>query len=192
MRWAIIIVAHALELFNGMIHEINEYELIKNGMVIFHEMEGSVGRSVTKLFKVYFLISYTAEIMSSKFYVEQGGHITLMEYTAFLGCVASTVLIHYSKISLGHYATHSIGTYNLHQIIRSGPYRWMRDPWYSGKVFFAFFILILLHVDPSMILLILSADYHLYSSLVKLEKTVMEQKFGDVYARYRFNTWSLF
>jgi protein-S-isoprenylcysteine O-methyltransferase Ste14 len=76
-----------------------------------------------------------------------------------------------------------------HQLVRSGPYRFIRHPIYTAMLgMFAGTTLVSGQVHSLIALLLLTGAYW---RKIRLEETALRETFGDTYLAYRRKTWAL-
>jgi len=76
-----------------------------------------------------------------------------------------------------------------HELVRSGPYRWLRHPIYTGVIFMVLGIAIAsaqIHA-----LLALAILFVAYIRKTGLEEDILEKQFGAAYDDYRKHSWRL-
>ena len=109
----------------------------------------------------------------------EGAHLTLAFY--MLGCWAIIAL--WSLKSLGR----KIGL----SIMKSGPYKYVRNPLYTAEIFFGWLAVLFAFntwlAIPAMIITFYLAHY-----LIQYEEKLMDQQFGDEWRLYRATTPSFF
>jgi protein-S-isoprenylcysteine O-methyltransferase Ste14 len=95
----------------------------------------------------------------------------------------------WARVYLGRNWSGAIAIKVEHQLIRSGPYRWLRHPIYTG--------LLLMYVGPAMI----TGEWHsligvglagfAYWRKIRLEESALDAAFGAEYEEYRQDSWAL-
>ena len=104
--------------------------------------------------------------------------------------VASGLLFSvWARVLLGGNWSASVTLKHGHQIVRAGPYRWIRHPIYSGLLT-AILGSALARGEWRGALAFLIAAAALWRKL-RLEERWLEESFGGVYADYRASTWAL-
>jgi protein-S-isoprenylcysteine O-methyltransferase len=85
--------------------------------------------------------------------------------------------------TLGRFFTWHITVYEDHQVIRSGPFRFVRHPAYSGALFLFVATLVFLHawVGAALSLVL---QLFAYWRRIRHEEAMMIQKMGDRYVAY--------
>lgn len=95
----------------------------------------------------------------------------------------------WGKRHLGRFWSGAIATRADHQLVRSGPYRWLRHPLYTGMIG--------MFVGTAMV----SGEWHAlvglvigvfaYCRKIRLEERHLGGVFGEEYERYRRESWAL-
>jgi protein-S-isoprenylcysteine O-methyltransferase Ste14 len=108
--------------------------------------------------------------------------------------VAGTVLMllgvafrWYSIHTLGRFFTRDVAIRENHVIIRSGPYRYLRHPSYSG------YLLAMLGIGLALnnwgaLLAMLSINVAVYAHRINIEEAVLLENFGEAYRLYQRET----
>jgi len=95
----------------------------------------------------------------------------------------------WARRHLGRHWSGAISIKVEHQLVRSGPYRWLRHPIYTG--------LLAMYIGPALVtgeILALSGvamTIFAYWRKIRLEEAALDTAFGDDYDAYRRETWSL-
>ena len=103
---------------------------------------------------------------------------------ALIGILAGLALRVWAVLTLGRYFTWFITVHDDHQVIRSGPFRFIRHPAYCGAWILFIFTVVFIHAwfaAAFSLLLQLSA----YVRRIRYEEDMMVDKFGDRYEAYR-------
>jgi len=104
--------------------------------------------------------------------------------SALIGIVVGLALRVWAVLTLGRYFTWFITVHDDHQVIRSGPFRFIRHPAYCGAWILFISTVLLIHAWFAAVfslLLQLSA----YVRRIRYEEEMMIDKFGDSYETYR-------
>jgi protein-S-isoprenylcysteine O-methyltransferase Ste14 len=102
---------------------------------------------------------------------------------------AGTVLAVWARVHLGRNWSGEIAIKVEHQLIRSGPYRFLRHPIYTG--------LLAMYVGPAIVtgewlaLIGVVMAGLAYWRKIRLEEAALEVAFGSEYDAYRRATWAL-
>jgi protein-S-isoprenylcysteine O-methyltransferase Ste14 len=114
-----------------------------------------------------------------------------LQYLGLGLVVCGIALREWAVLSLGRFFTLKVTVASDHTFVRSGPYRWLRHPAYSGS------ILTLVGVSLSLgswvggiLVLILSLAGFLYR--VGIEEKALLEALGDEYRDYMQHTWRFF
>ena len=102
---------------------------------------------------------------------------------ALVVMVAGLSLRIWAVHTLGRFFTWFITVYEDHQVIRSGPFRFVRHPAYSGALFLFVATLIFLHawVGAALSLVL---QLFAYLRRIRYEEAMMIQRMGDRYVAY--------
>jgi protein-S-isoprenylcysteine O-methyltransferase Ste14 len=120
---------------------------------------------------------------------EQLGWITFL--AGWLCAISSFALRRQAIAALGKFWSLHVEIRDRHELIRTGPFRWVRHPTYlsmilellaAGLILKAFFTLVAVSVlfIPALLL------------RLRIEETALVDKFGDAYREYRRRTPALF
>jgi protein-S-isoprenylcysteine O-methyltransferase len=96
----------------------------------------------------------------------------------------------WSVITLGRFFTWFITVYEDHQVIRTGPFRFIRHPSYGGALILFVATLLFLHAWLGAAL---SLGFQLFAYLrrIRYEEAMMLERLGDKYAAYMRETGAL-
>jgi protein-S-isoprenylcysteine O-methyltransferase len=92
--------------------------------------------------------------------------------------------------TLGRFFTSTVRVVDGQRIVRSGPYRWLRHPSYTGALLAAFGTAVALESRIG-VLLVLGICIPAYLYRIAIEERTLIVGLGPVYAEYRKRTWSL-
>jgi len=95
----------------------------------------------------------------------------------------------WARVHLGRNWSSTITIKVEHQLIRTGPYRLLRHPIYTGVL--AMGIGTLLVTGERLALIGMAAAAYAYWRKIRLEEAVLNTAFGPDYAAYRRATWAL-
>lgn len=89
----------------------------------------------------------------------------------------------WAVLTLGRYFTWHIDVYDDHQVIRTGPFRWIRHPAYCGAFFLFVATLVFLHAWVGALL---SATFQLWAYVrrIRHEESLMVERMGEPYVAY--------
>lgn len=108
-----------------------------------------------------------------------------------LALFAAGLYLRYAAIAqLGHLFTTHIAVQQQHSLIKTGPYRWLRHPAYSGLLL-ALAAAGLAMGDSGAILALMLLPFAAFSVRIKLEETMLKQAFGEGYTAYCQQTWRM-
>lgn len=116
--------------------------------------------------------------------------IAIPAATAWAGIVIfffGVILRAYSVWILKKYFTVSVEIKTDHNIIRRGPYRYLRHPSYSGSVLSLFGMQMGIRNPVGLIVTLIIAVFA-YSYRIRVEEAVMEENFGAEYEDYKKKT----
>lgn len=111
----------------------------------------------------------------------QWGWFTTIALVAVLAGLGLRV---WAVLTLGRYFTWFITVYDDHQVIRSGPFRFIRHPAYFGALIMLVSTLLFLHawVGAGLSLVF---QLFAYVRRIRYEEAMMVERLGDGYANYR-------
>lgn len=94
-----------------------------------------------------------------------------------------------SAKTLGKYQSLQIEIRNTHRLIKEGPYKYMRHPWYLSIILEVLSITLTLNVYYSFLYVVL---VHIPIVLVRVhfEEKAMIEIFGDEYIKYKKELWA--
>lgn len=111
----------------------------------------------------------------------------------FVGVILAALgfaLRYWSMRTLGRFYTNPVTIRNDHELVRSGPYRWIRHPVYTGGLLVLMaFPLILGSVLSLALTLLLCLS--VYIERIGIEEAALTARFGDAYAEYSERTYRL-
>lgn len=103
---------------------------------------------------------------------------------ALVGIVAGLGLRVWAVLTLGRFFTWFITVYDDHQVIRSGPFRFIRHPAYGGALILFVATLVFLH---AWVAAGLSLVFQLFAYVrrIRYEEAMMIERLGESYVAYR-------
>ncbi len=93
--------------------------------------------------------------------------------------------------TLGRFFTMPITIAPDHQIVRTGPYRWLRHPAYTGGFLTVLGLPVILGSWPALVVT-LCACTSVYVYRIRIEEAALLRRFGDAYREYSASTNRLF
>jgi protein-S-isoprenylcysteine O-methyltransferase len=93
-------------------------------------------------------------------------------------------------VTLGRFFRTTVVVQDRHQLIRSGPYRLLRHPAYSGSILTMIGLGLALDNWVSLAAMLLGAALA-YLWRIRAEEAALGARFGDAYAEYRRGTWAV-
>ena len=143
----------------------------------------------------YFIITITVTLAISLSIVLRLHHLGTLtgvfQWLGLLTMLAGATFRQWALIHLGRFFSRTVQIERGHQIIKTGPYQWIRHPAYTG--------MILTYLGISMALgtwlgtlttFVLVTAGLLYR--IRIEENVLLQSLGEEYSQYRAQTWQLF
>jgi protein-S-isoprenylcysteine O-methyltransferase Ste14 len=103
--------------------------------------------------------------------------------------VAGLVLAVWARIKLAGNWSGTVTLKKGHEIVRTGPYRWIRHPIYSGLLIGFLGSAIALGELRGLIAVLLAAVA--FWRRIRLEERRLGEHFGEAYAEYRRTSWAL-
>ena len=92
---------------------------------------------------------------------------------------------------LGYYFTFGLGIRKDHKLIKTGPYKYLVHPSYTGQIMVLLFGLIFLRINPMLYLFITAIIINILLKRVKIEENMMLKEFGEEYKEYIKNRYRL-
>jgi protein-S-isoprenylcysteine O-methyltransferase Ste14 len=120
-----------------------------------------------------------------------GGY--LPEWTVAIGIVVMALGLAirvWALTTLGKFFTMPITIRADHELVRDGPYRWIRHPAYTGGFLTALGLPIILGT-PAGTLVTLVACMTAYVYRIRIEEAVLLSRFGETYRSYSSSTWRM-
>lgn len=103
---------------------------------------------------------------------------------ALVAMVAGLGLRIWAVITLGRFFTWFITVYDDHQVIRSGPFRYVRHPAYCGALILFVATMVFLHAWVGAALS-LAFQLFAYVRRIRYEETMMVERLGENYKAYK-------
>ena len=118
------------------------------------------------------------------------GHTPVARYSGILVIIAGMALRIWSMAILGRFFTYNVSVHDNHQLIRSGPYRILRHPSYTGLIlsFFGYGIALNNWISLATVFIPI---FLAFSRRISVQETVLADHFGDAYLEYKRHTWRL-
>jgi protein-S-isoprenylcysteine O-methyltransferase Ste14 len=121
---------------------------------------------------------------------ERWASATQNVYVVGLALVAAGLLFTvWARIALGGNWSGTVTLKQDHEIIRSGPYRWIRHPIYTGLLLACLGSAIALGEWRGLLALWIAAAA--FWRKLRIEEQWLDELFGSAYADYRQSTWAL-
>ncbi len=120
-----------------------------------------------------------------------GGY--LPEWSVAIGVIIMTTGLGvrvWALRTLGKFFTMPITLRPDHELVRAGPYRWIRHPAYTGGLLTAIGLPIILGTWAGFVVTLL-ACVAAYVYRIRIEETVLLSRFGESYRRYASETWRM-
>lgn len=143
--------------------------------------DGMVGNFFLRLILMVTIYSYYVFTM-----IVNHGEDSITVYDSILigTTIAGFVLRMWCYWSLGNHFTFILGTRQNHQLIKTGPYRYLIHPSYTGQLMSMLGSLVFLGSSwLAMISLIYS--HFVVQKRIRVEEEMMEKQFGDQYRDYK-------
>jgi protein-S-isoprenylcysteine O-methyltransferase Ste14 len=115
------------------------------------------------------------------------------EWTVLVGVPIMTVGLAvriWALTTLGKFFTMPITLRADHELVRNGPYRWVRHPAYTGGFLTAIGLPIILGTPAGTVVTVL-ACLTAYVYRIRIEEAVLLSRFGDTYREYSTQTWRM-
>jgi protein-S-isoprenylcysteine O-methyltransferase Ste14 len=91
---------------------------------------------------------------------------------------------------LGQFFTTHVTIHNEHELIKTGPYRWLRHPAYTGLLL-ALAAAGLAMGDAVALLVLIIPAFFAFRFRIAIEEKMLQEKFGDAYLDYSKTTWKV-
>lgn len=125
------------------------------------------------------------------FFLPVGGYLPLWSIVPGVALVASGLSIRFWALeTLGRFFTMPITIRDDHELVRGGPYRWLRHPAYTGGFLTALGVPLVLGT-PLGFLVTLLACAAVYVHRIRIEESALLSRFGESYVAYSRTTWRL-
>jgi protein-S-isoprenylcysteine O-methyltransferase Ste14 len=99
--------------------------------------------------------------------------------------IIATVLRIWSYISLGPFFTFNLGIRENHKLIKSGPYKYLIHPSYTGQLVTLYSAVIFFKINIIiLVILFLYSIYELHRR-ISIEEIMMEREFKEEYIQYK-------
>jgi protein-S-isoprenylcysteine O-methyltransferase len=118
------------------------------------------------------------------YWPEWTGAIGVLVMTAGLGIRV------WALTTLGRFFTMPITLRSDHELVRAGPYQWIRHPAYTGGLLTAIGLPVILGT-PFGFVVTLAACLAAYVHRIRIEEAVLLSRFGATYREYSAETWRL-
>ncbi len=104
---------------------------------------------------------------------------------------AAGLYLRYQAVSrLGRFFTTHVAIHTEHQLIKDGPYRWLRHPAYTGLLV-ALCGAGLAMGDFIGWLMLIGPIFWAFKARIEIEERMLHDQFGDVYRDFSKTTWKL-
>jgi protein-S-isoprenylcysteine O-methyltransferase len=152
----------------------------------------SADRSSLALFWGTILLAISAGVWLARsqsrwsFELSTSGHLAaLVMFAVGLG------IRWWAILTLGRYFTVDVAIHAEHQLVRTGPYRFVRHPSYTGLVLL-FLALAVTFRNWASLIVILAPILAALLYRIRVEEAALSAAFGPAYAEYRRSTKALF
>jgi protein-S-isoprenylcysteine O-methyltransferase len=169
--WILVAIAFATSLFQPAYKPLD-------GSAPQHDR----GTAAQIVWSVY-LTQFAGIIEALFFRFPESFHWDIVTTIALVAILAGLGLRVWSVITLGRFFTWFITVYEDHQVIRSGPFRFIRHPAYGGALVLFVATLVFLHAWVGAAL---SLVFQLFAYLrrIRYEEAMMVERLGEKYAAY--------
>lgn len=120
-------------------------------------------------------------------------HVTTIYPIEFIGIFIGLlgVLFRWKSIRyLGQWFTSEVVIQSGHQLVKTGPYKWIRHPGYTGALLFGLTVPLIFNMPIYMIWsTIVLVPAYVYR--IRVEELALENNFGAEYNEYKNNSWKL-
>lgn len=131
------------------------------------------------------IVSLTVTVLA--FFFGLGGY--LPPWTSYLGFGVAGLGVAvrlWAMRTLGRFFTMPITTSDDHELVREGPYRWLRHPAYTGNFLVAIGVPLVLG-SPVGLAVTLVCCLAAYIHRIRIEEAVLVDRFGTAYQQYSRN-----
>jgi protein-S-isoprenylcysteine O-methyltransferase len=175
-----------------VINVVQDYYLISEIILNVRTTRGKDGatdrgtiRLVWILVAISFIIAWLPVILDSGRLLVLGDWLTWVGVTIM---IAGIIFRRYAVSVLGKFFTATVQIQKDHELIKAGPYRYIRHPSYLGILIIALGLGIALANWISLLLCIVLPLIGVMQR-IKVEEKELEQYFGKQYLDYRKSTW---
>lgn len=143
--------------------------------------------------KVIYAATVSATVIATAIALFSAFPIGGMQDARLLGMsviVAGMALRIWSMTILGRFFTYNVALREGHQLVRSGPYRVLRHPSYTGLLLSFFGYGIALNNWISLVVVFVPA-FLAFARRISIEEAVLGEHFGELYVEYKRCTWRL-
>jgi protein-S-isoprenylcysteine O-methyltransferase Ste14 len=124
-------------------------------------------------------------------YQNKGILTGVFQYIGLLVMLTGSLFRSWSLVSLGTFFSRIVQIETEHRIIKTGPYRWIRHPAYTGMIVTNVGVIMALGTWlGALIVLVLMLVSTLYR--IRVEEALLLETFGNEYRDYMSQTWRLF
>lgn len=124
-------------------------------------------------------------------YQNKGIWAGAFQYIGLLTMLAGSLIRSWALLSLGAFFSRVVQIETEHRIIKTGPYRWIRHPAYTGMIIANVGAIMALGTWlGALIVLVLMLFSTLYR--IRVEEALLLEAFGTEYRDYMSQTWRLF
>lgn len=95
------------------------------------------------------------------------------------------ILRMYSSYTLGPYFTFNLGTRKDHKLIKSGPYKYLLHPSYTGIYMMTIGSLLFFNLNLMFVSLLIFLNFYYLHSRIIVEESILENKFGLEFTIYK-------
>ena len=128
---------------------------------------------------------------TASFLLGFGGYLPLwVSEVGAVVTVAGLAIRIWALTTLGRFFTMPITIRADHRIVRTGPYRWVRHPAYTGGFLTALGIAVELGSPPGILVAVV-ALLAVYVYRIRVEEGVLVDRFGDEYREYSRTTYRM-
>jgi len=120
-----------------------------------------------------------------------GVFVPIVPWTGLCLIVFGFIIRWISILTLKKYFTTDVAIRDDHRIIKSGIYKFVRHPSYSGSII-SFFGLGLVFVNWLATVILVVPITIAFMKRIKVEERALKNAFGEEYISYRKSTWLLF
>ena len=151
--------------------------------------EGDMVNEKTRFKNPFFVISFTNLIFNIgsfyHLYYYNEDSMSIIEYFYFSLILGGFVLRIWSYYTLGEHFTFTLGTRKSHQLVKTGPYKYLIHPSYTGVILIVAGSLCFFDVSSYLVAIVTAWVMWKLSVRMNLEEKILENCFAEEFSIYK-------